>query len=225
MNKITIPAFLAYFLGLTFLSFGVILAIKADYGVTVSTSLAYVFSLKYKFISFGTFNYLIQGFIFIFTVAILKNLKIKFLLSFITAVVFGYFIDLFNFLLKNFTANSHLLKVSVFALGLVFIGIGLAFFVKSSFPILPFDTFVKEVSSKYNINIGNFKTGFDICILTCSTIASFVFFGTLKGIGIGTAISAMTIGTLVRFFINVVNNKFNISHNQKFVTYIEKDIF
>lgn len=215
MKKIRLNKYTSYVLGLVFLSLGIVLAVKSNYGITVSTSPPYIISLKTQIVSFGTFNYIIQGIVLILMIIILKEMKLLFFLSFVTSVFLGYSIDFFTYIFKDFIAVSHVIRVSCFVVSILIIGLGLVFFIKSKQPILPFDMFVKEVSAKYNIRIGKFKTCFDVCILFVSILLSFIFFGELKGIGIGTLVSAVTIGSTVDLFMKLFDKYFLINETYR----------
>lgn len=214
MKKISISIFVSFFIGLSLLAIGVILAIKSDYGITVSTSTPYVLSLKFTDISLGTFNYIVQGFVFILLMIVMKKFCIKYFFAFITSIIFGYFLDFFNFLMKNITIFSHMYRVSLFIVSIVTISLGLVFLIKSNIPLMPFDLFVKQVSIKYNINLGKFKIGFDLTLLTIAISLSFLFFGKLEGIGIGTVLSALTIGLCIDKIMKIVDKFFIIKYKK-----------
>ena len=211
---IKINKYVSYFLGLILLGIGIVLAIKSNYGVTVSTSPAYVLSLKLKSISLGTINYLIQGLVFLLMLVVLRKLKLTYFISFITSIFLGYSIDLFSNLFSGLVVESHIFRVTCFVLSILIIGWGLVFFIKSKQPILPFDMFVREVSSKYGVRIGKFKTCFDISILAISVSLSFIFFGQFKGVHIGTLVSALTIGTAVDIFMRFFDSYFVITGSE-----------
>lgn len=189
--------YISFILGLLLLSFGIILAVKANYGVTVATSPSFVLSQRFAVPSFGVFNYLVQGFVFLLTIVVLKKFEMRFILSFGTSVIFGYTIDLFGFLMKNVSLSSHIVRIVFFIASIVIISAGLVFFYRSELPILPFDVFVREVSKKYGITISRFKLGFDIIMCTLAVVLSFAFFGALRGVSIGTLVSALTIGPTI----------------------------
>jgi uncharacterized membrane protein YczE len=154
-------------------------------------------SQRFAVPSFGVFNYLVQGFVFLLTIVVLRKFEARFILSFGTSVVFGYTIDFFAFLMKEVSLSGHLIRVIFFAVSIVVISVGLVFFYRSQLPILPFDVFVREVSGKYGVKISRFKLGFDIVMCTIAVALSLAFFGGLRGISIGTLVSALTIGPTI----------------------------
>lgn len=213
MTKIKINKYISYFLGLILLSFGIVLAVKADLGITVSTSPSYVLSIWSDIVSFGTFNYIVQGIVFILMVVVLKKIKTVYFLSFLTSVILGYTIDFFAKVMASVQADTYGMKGFLFVSSIIVISVGLVFFIKSNKPILPFDMFVREISAKYDIGIGKFKTGFDISVLVISIAMSYLFFGELRGIHIGTLISALTIGSCVGFFMKLFDGIFYVEES------------
>lgn len=211
MKKLNINSYIAYFLGLALLSFGVILAIKSNYGITVSSSPPYILSLWTDAVSFGTFNYIVQGVVFVLMVVILREFKATYFLSFLTSILLGYSLDFFKFAMKDFNAVGHIARTSCFVISIITISFGLVFFIRSNKSILPFDMFVREVSSKYGVEIGKFKCCFDVCILTIAVVMSFIFFRELRGIHVGTLLSALTIGPTVGYFMKKSEQVFCIT--------------
>lgn len=185
------------------LSLGVILIIKSNFGVSVATSSAYVYSLGFKNISFGQWNYISQGSVFLFTIAVLKKLKVKYIFSFVVAYLFGETVDIVGYMTSNIQGDTLNLRVLLYALGTASIVFGIGALIRSQFPILPFDTFVKEFSKEKNIDIGKVKSCFDSGMLIISIVSSFIIFRRLVGINIGTLISALVTGPLLRQFLKI----------------------
>jgi uncharacterized membrane protein YczE len=206
-QKISVHQWIAFLWGILLLSLGVVLAVKVNYGVTVSTSPAYVLSLNFENISLGTFNYIIQGIVFIVMIFMIRTLKWKHVLSFITNVLFGYCIDLFVLIMRHMTFETHVQRVAGFICSIALIGFALAFFIRSEMPMLPFDMFVRELSAKIEKRIGIVKTGFDLTLALCSLVMSLMFFGGIRGIYFGTLLSALTIGTAIDIALHIVDKR------------------
>jgi uncharacterized membrane protein YczE len=97
----------------------------------------------------------------------------------------------------------------LYVFGTLATAIGVSLFIRSKYPVIPFDNFVKEISEVKNINFGMCKMYFDFVMLTFSVISSFLFFKTLIAVHIGTLISAFVIGPLI---------KITIENQNKFIT-------
>ena len=76
---------------------------------------------------------------------------------------------------------------------------------KSNYPILRFDTFIKEVTMAKNIRYSEFKTAFDLICFSVSLVLGLIFFGRIEGIHIGTFISALALGSIIGFFLDLMN--------------------
>ncbi|WP_353893670.1 DUF6198 family protein [Proteinivorax hydrogeniformans] len=206
MKKLRVNNVFVFILGLLCLSLGVVLVIKSDLGVSVATSLPYVVSLQFTAISFGMWNYIIHGLVLLLLAVIVKRLTVKYLMSFLVAFLFGTAIDLFYMMLEPVSADAFIEKVGLFILGSIVISIGVASFIKSNYPILPFDTFVKEICLVKNIRISKFKTGFDLVIFSLSISFSLIFFRAIEGLHIGTLVSAAILGSMIGLCLKLLNN-------------------
>ena len=211
MKKIRINNLVSYSLGQILLSIGVVLAVKSNYGVTVATAVAYVLSEHTELISFGTYSYLIQGLVFILMLVLLKEKNPRYLISFVTAIISGYCIDLSSLIMIDVMLESHLHRSMAFIASIFIISTGLVFFIKSEIPILPFDLFVKKVTDKYAISFSRFKMAFDVFNLLLAIGLCFLFFGQLEGVYLGTVLSALCIGPCIGLMMIFVNNYFEIN--------------
>lgn len=146
MEKIKVNNLFIFLLGLTCLSLGDVLVIKSNLGISVGASVPYILSLACTKLSFGTWNYIIHGIVLLLLVIIVRKLTVKYLMSFIVAFLFGNFIDFFSSILGPVQVDTMISRVGLFILGTIVISIGVADFMKSNYPILPFDTFVKEIT-------------------------------------------------------------------------------
>ncbi len=81
--------------------------------------------------------------------------------------------------------------------------------------MLPYDLFTQQVAHKYGINFGLFKTVTDITLIVLSIILSFMFFGEIIGIGVGTICTALAIGVCVNKSKLVFDQHFEVIVNDK----------
>ena len=183
------------------LPLGIVLAVKADCGISVASSATYVLSLIVEKISFGTFNYLYQGVVFLLMLIIIREVKLQYFLSFMTAVIFGYVIDLWVFILRGYVPESLPVRLIIFLISLITMSFAIATFIRSGLPLLPFDIFVRKVSAKFNMSFGRLKLIFDLSNLVVAVVLSLAFFSRLIGISWGTFVFGFALGPTISFFL------------------------
>lgn len=203
-KKISIPSELAYVFGILLIAFGNSMIEKAAFGMSMVVAPAYLLHLKlssvFSFFSFGMGCYIVEGLLLIILALILRRFKLSFVLSFVTAVLYGFIVDGFIALLSLITAEALYLRIIFFALGVPCVTLGVAFMFHTYFAPEAYDLFVKELCSNFGFNTGKCKTIYDLSSLLISVILSLAFFGTIKGLGIGTVICALINGTLIGLY-------------------------
>jgi uncharacterized membrane protein YczE len=190
---------LALMAGITILSLGITLMIKSNFGITPVASLPFVLSKIITLISFGTWNYLLQIISIILLVALTRNIKTGYYLSLFIVIGFGYMLDLFEYLSGYLPVNLPL-QVIYYILGFLGVAFGVCILIKSCMPILPFDTFVRDISSHFELSVKWVKTSFDLSCVILAIIFGLIFLGNIEGIGLGTLICALLTGKFVALF-------------------------
>ncbi len=202
---------IAYLLGIFGLALGTVFMVKADFGMSMVVAPAYLIyrklSLSYSFITFGIAEYIMQALLLCLLILILRKFRIYYLFSFVTALYYGFLLDLCMGILKNFAVASLIGRVACFVFGVSLCANGIAFIFRTYVAPEVYELFVKEVSKKMKISITKFKTGYDITSCLISILLSFLFFGFMKfvGVNIGTIICALTFGKLISIFGNILD--------------------
>lgn len=202
---------IAYLLGILELALGTVFMVKADFGMSMVVAPAYLIyrklSLTYSFITFGIAEYIMQALLLCLLVLILRKFRIYYLFSFVTALYYGFMLDLCMRLMKSFAVASFAGRVACFVLGVSLCANGIAFIFRTYVAPEVYELFVKEVSKKMNISITKFKTGYDITSCIISILLSFLFFGFMKfvGVNVGTIICALTFGKTIGLFGKVMD--------------------
>ena len=205
---------LAYVLGLIFVALGVAFMEKPDFGVSMVVAPAYILHLKisetYSFFTFGMAEYTLQAVLLIIMALVVRRFKLSYLFSFVTAVIYGFILDLCMLLVSYVPMENMALRITYYTLGMVLCAIGIALFFHTYIAPEVYELFVKEVSSKYGVEIHRFKTGYDICSCLIGVILSFIFFGfgVFRGVKWGTIICAMINGTLIGLCSKVLEQRF-----------------
>lgn len=205
---------LAYVLGLIFVALGVAFMEKPDFGVSMVVAPAYILHLKisetYSFFTFGMAEYTLQAVLLIIMALVLRRFKLSYLFSFVTAVIYGFILDLCMLAVSYVPMDNMALRITYYTLGMVLCAIGIALFFHTYIAPEVYELFVKEVSSKYGVEIHRFKTGYDICSCLMGVILSFIFFGfgVFRGVKWGTIICALINGTLIGLCSKFLEQRF-----------------
>ena len=228
MNKKAISSEIIYVLAIVILAFAVNLMSMANLGMSMIVCPAYIISEKFDFLTYGQAEYLIATMVFIIFCLVMKRFKISYLLSYLTGILYALFSDLIKILVPIFNQNltiSMNMKIGYFFIGMILSGLAVALFYKTYLYPQVYDFFIKVVAQKYQISIKIFKTCFDCSFLVISFIISYVLFGELVGIGIGTVIMACCNGMMIEQFQKIIDQYFVcIPYFQKLETYLEGGI-
>jgi len=206
---------LAWAIGLILTAWGVAFMEKANFGVSMIVAPAYILHLKLvgslPFFTFGTAEYVIQFVMLCIMCLVIRRFKLSYLLSFVTAVIYGFTLDFCMFLISGLPADTLSQRIPMFLAGIILCSAGISFIFKTYLPPEVYELFVKEVSSRFEININVFKTGYDVTSMTTAIVMSFCFFGLwhFEGIKVGTVICACVNGYIIslctrlydRFFV------------------------
>ena len=199
---------LAYVLGEITLPLGAALMTRAGFGVNMVIMPAYLISEKVDFISFGMAAYLFQAILLAVFCLVMRRFRVKYLISFATAFIYGNILDLWLFILSFDTPSSIPLRVALMIAGIICTVFGVTMFLKSYIPPEVYELFVQGISEKYGFEMGKVKWVYDLVSLALSIGMSFLFFGSLYGVGVGTVLSALVNGPLISAFSKFLDRRF-----------------
>lgn len=197
----------AFLIGITVLSMGITLMIKSNFGMPPAASLPYILSRVFSGLTFGTWNYLLQMTSIIILVCTTRHIINGYYWSFFLVIGFGYMLDLFNYLF-GFLPMGLLLQTVYWVIGLLALSFGVSILMMSHMPIMPFDTFVRDISRHFKIPLKNVRTCFDLTFVVLALNIAMVFIGNYNGIGLGTLVSAMVTGKLISTFVQLLDKSF-----------------
>ena len=203
MGKKTFYTELAYVFGIVFVAFGVAFMEMVDFGVSMVVAPAYILHLKlsetWSFFSFGMAEYTLQAVLLIVMMIVLRKYKLSYLFSFVTAVIYGFVLDLCMAAVSGIVHETMVARILYYALGMVLCAIGISLFFHTYIAPEVYELFVKEVSAKFNVEIHRFKTCYDLCSCLVGVILSFCFFGlwVFKGVKWGTIVCALINGSII----------------------------
>ena len=200
MKKKVFYTELCYLLALPILAIGTALMERANFGMSMVVAPAYllhlVISPALPFFSFGMAEYLLQLVLLVAMALILRRAKLSHLLSFVTAVLYGFTLDAGIALIGLIPGGSMPLRIAFYLVGMLLCCIAIALFFKTYIPTEAYELFVKEVSGKTGMPITRLKTIYDIVSCAVAVAMSFIFFGFghFEGVKLGTVFCALVNG-------------------------------
>lgn len=181
--------------GLIFCSLGVCFASKSGFGVSMVVAPAKVLSEYFSWMTLGWGETLVQVALLIIVSIIVKKVKIKYILSFLTAFVYGRMLDfwLFVFGKEQYTdMTSRILSCSA---SLLLVSFAVACYLRSYLPQPGYEMIVSELANHYKKDMNKVKWIYDISSLAAAIILMLTLFFKFDFTMVGIA-------TLIATFIN-----------------------
>lgn len=210
MKKKTFHSETAYIAGLFFIALSVALIQKSNFGVSMVVAPAYIIHL-YTGISFGTAEYLLQGLIILIMIGILRKFRISYILSFVTAVIYGFILDGLIYIVGYIPSEELWQRIVLFIIGEQFCCMGVATVFRTYLPPESYEMIVKELSEHFGWNMGRCKWSYDLISCGVSIIMSFIFFGKWRFdiVGVGTVVCAAVNGYFIGRYSKLLDKLFN----------------
>ena len=198
--------YILFILCLFFMGIGVALTKHGELGVSPISSVANVVSIKFSFLSFGTWLTVSNCVLLLGQVILLRKNFMPFqLLQIPLSFLFGYFTD-FGLYLAGFIPNDiYIVKLLLVIFGIVVLGFGITLGVIANVILNSGEAFVKALSDVLHKDFSNVKIAFDISWVALSIVLSLIFFnGSLVGTREGTVISAVFTGVAVKLWLKLI---------------------
>lgn len=227
MKKKVFYTEISYVLGLIIMAFAAAFTEKADFGMSMVVAPAYILHLKISqflpWFTFGISEYFFQGLLVIITAIIMRKMKLSYLLSFVTAVLYGTLLDFAMNIISPLPDEAFMFRVLWYILGTVLCAFAVSLFFHTYFAPEAYELIVKELSAKTKKDINKIKTGYDCISVILGIILSFSFFGfgEFYGVGAGTIFCALINGFLIGRFSKLLERFFEFRNRldlEKFLT-------
>ena len=201
-GKETVKRYVLFIISLFFCGLGVAFTKHAELGVSPISSIANVVSIKFDFISFGTWLIVSNCVLLLGQIILLRrNFNPIQLLQIPLSFLFGYFTDFGLWIIEDIPNENYIVRLLLVAAGIIFIGFGIALGVIADVILNSGEAIVKAISDVTKKEFGTVKIIFDITWVLMSVVLSLIFFdGKLLGTREGTIISAVLVGVTVKFF-------------------------
>lgn len=195
-----------YLLGFFIIGIGVNISKTSSLGISPVSSVPYALELIWG-IELGNATVLMNSCMIILQIILLRrNYKIRNLFQFLPTILNGIIITYTsrNYLLFWLPLpTTYAVQLIYLFVSIVFIGIGISFFLIPNIMPLPPAGFMQAVVifSKDKLKFGNVKVFVDSSLVAISGILSLVYLGQLKTVREGTILAALLIGKVVGFVI------------------------
>ena len=205
-KKETIKRYILFILCLFFMGIGVALTKHGELGVSPISSVANVVSIKFTFLSFGTWLTISNCVLLLGQVLLLrKNFQPIQLLQIPLSFLFGYFTDFGLYLASFIPTDIYIVKLLLVISGIIILGFGITLGVIANVILNSGEAFVKALADVIHKEFSNVKIAFDVSWVAFSIVLSLIFFGgELVGTREGTILSAVFTGVAVKLWLKLI---------------------
>lgn len=190
--------FIYYILGLNLIAVAVVLNIRYNLGVAAFSSVMYSISEIYH-ISLGTAS-IICYLLFVLMQCILsKKVTLTYLLEVPLSFAFGFLTDIYDLFIPDIESQA-LLRMTLFIMTMFVTAMGVYLCVKTNVVLTPTDGIVKTISEVFCLPFSAVKNMFDISLVVVSLLLCLGNHTQLYGIGIGTVLSAVCLGRIIKIY-------------------------
>lgn len=206
--KELIKRYLLFTVGTFFIGLGVGASKLSNLGISPVSSVANVLSIKFDFLTVGSWVFLWNCILILAQIVILKRdfQPIQFL-QIAVSFLLGLFTDIGVAIFANIPAETYIIKLLLVFLGILLIGFGISLTVISDSIMNVAESLVKVIAGKTGKNFGTVKVIFDVSSVVFSIILSLIFFNfRIVGTREGTVITALLVGNVVKFFVKHIKN-------------------
>lgn len=235
------PEEAAYLFGILFMALGVASVSCSNFGYSMIVAPVYLIYTKLGgILSFGTVEYLFQGMLLIFMCILIGRFRWQYLLSFVTAVLYGYTFDLALWVMGHIPAGTLSVRILLFLFGTMCISVSVMLFVRTYLAPEVYELFVREFAAIRKKEFGRVKLAYDCISCVFSIVLSTLLFGVgvfgnftvsaffdavlsgyiLEGIGIGTVVAALVNGPLITLCGKWFDGHFSLTRNEKIARYL-----
>ena len=224
MKKLQKMNEVAWLCGVLFCAFGVALATKANFGLSMIAAPPYILHLMlddfFPWFTQGTAEYVWQGILLVILCIIVRRFKVRYLLTFGCAWLFGFAVDGFLFLLGGGDAYEALwMRIVAFVVSEIITAFAIAFYFRTDMPLPVYELVVSEISKCFGQPIHKIKQGNDLIMLGI-TLALALLHHSWQGIGVGTIIITLVNATLINLAGKLMDKYMDFS--PRFPKFIEK---
>lgn len=218
---------LAYAAGILILALGTAFMERADFGMSMVVAPAYLLHLKISKVvtayTFGMSEYVFQAVLIAALSIIMRRFKKSYLFSFLTAVIYGFTLDLAIMAAAPLPMNGLVWRGVFFLAGMFLCATGVSFLFHTYLSPEAYELFVKEIAVRAGRDINKVKTVYDCCSCFAGIILSFAFFGFghFEGVKAGTILCALVNGWLIGRISRFLEKQFDFQDRLPYRRFFE----
>ncbi len=199
MGKITKRRAIQYIIGLCLMALGVVLTKRSDLGLSpFSTAPAALSNITA--ISLGTTTIIIHIFCIAVITIIEKKLTLRSVITFCIAWPFGWLVDLMMMLIGPMAELGFAIRLLINCVGLVINATGVTLIVGADLCLPAPDAMLRFLARHFDKSYPLVKNIGDISWMVFAAALEFIFTRSVKSVGIGTLLSAIFVGRLIKLF-------------------------
>ena len=193
---------------------GIAFSTKANFGLSMIAAGPYILHVwlrdTFAWFTQGTAEYFYEALFLLILCIVVKEFKLKFLLTFAEAFFSGLIIDGWFFLLGgNGPYGTLQMRIVSYVLGLAICTLGVAFFFRTDLPLQVYDFAVVKIADVYHFEQRKVKQVIDIIMFMVSLMFSLLLTHKLTGIGIGTVLTTILNSTIINLWGKLIDRAEN----------------
>ena len=206
MDRKLVIRYIMLIVGVSIMSLGISLSIKATLGTSPISCVPTVLSLAFP-LTVGEFTILFNVLLVLFQILLLRKITVSQIAQMLVCILFGYMTD-FNLWLLGFLNPADYISQWILCIISCFVlAFGLTIEVKSDITMLPGDGAVVAIAEVSNKDFGQVKPFFDLTIVSIGVILALCFLGHLEGVREGTIFAAIVVGLIIQFYNKIFGYK------------------
>lgn len=211
MRKYTFYSEVAFALGLLLLALGTAITARMELGISMVVAPAYLLHLYVPGLSFGAAEYVLQAVVLTLLMLVLRKVRLGYLLSFATTVVYGFLLDGAVVLVSFLPGDGWVTRIGLYGVGVVLCTLAIALLLRSYLPPAAYELFVKEVAGRFGWRVSRVKLVYDWVSCALALGLSLLLFGRIEAVGIGTLVCAAVYGPLIGLFDKALETYFTFT--------------
>lgn len=197
--------YVVFGISLLVIAFGISIITRSNLGTSPITSVPYVLSLNTN-LSLGVYFFLFTIFLVILQMLLLgkKGIlerKAELVMQFPVAFVLSFFTDLTMWMTSVLIPESYPVKIVSLVLGCMVLALGICLEVTADVTMISAEYTIQFATLRFKKNFGNIKIGFDVTLVLCAILLSWIMSGHIVGVREGTIIAALITGPFVRIIM------------------------